>query len=470
MHARQPQARHRRRAAGLTATAVAAIALASCGGGGHAGTVASRGSRATAAATAAVSAAATGRPAAGATGGAPPPTGSGSASADPAGSPAIAAVANPVHPALGRIAASGGPLTLVVDEPTGPFGQQNELIRQGAIAALDILNARGGVAHQAVRLVSEPLDGLSPGAVQQRLHRAGSNAVLVLPCDANSQTSLAVGASAYGTLMLAPCDADASLAQRLRTYWPIGMSGSDEAAGLVHYMSKEGFGRVFVVNATGSNFASTMTGYVLAALRAAGTSIVGSVTVPASLGSADVRRVVGAVHAANPASLFTALPPPQFDQLAAGLWSGGERQVYLFGTSPLDTPLTLASPGSSALNGATFPTYGFARINAEAMAFERDYQQRFGRRPVGAFPGLGFETVGLLEAAIAKARSTQTAALQQALLGGLNDGGVALFPRAYNNPSNHNPATTVSVEKVTAGSFLPLLTTEPNGSPPPPLP
>ena len=109
-------------------------------------------------------------------------------------------------------------------------------------------------------------------------------------------------------------------------------------------------------------------------------------------------------------------------------------------------------------------------MNAEAAAFERDYKQRFGRQPVGAFPGLGFETMGLLEEAIAKAHSTSPAALQQAMIGGLKDNGVALFPRSYLSPTDHNPATTVSVEKVNAGTFLPLLTTEPNGSPPPPLP
>jgi len=468
MNARQPRTRPRGRLARLAIAAGAALALASCGGGGHAGTTTSHDPSAAAAADPADGATGvTGAArvsAVGATGGssASPP-----ATPDAAQSAADVTAADPVHPALSRLSVTGGPLTLVVDQSGGPFAQQNQLIREGVTAALDVLNAHGGVAHHTVRVVTESLDGLSGSALEQRLHAAGSNAVLVLPCDNNSQAPLATAASRYGVVMLAPCDADASLAERLRTYWPVGMSGSDEASGLVHFLVREGFGRVFVVNSTGLQYTSTMTAYMSAALKTAGIPVVGSSTVSSNLSNADVANVLAAVRVIQPASLFTALPPPQVDKLVAGLVKGGEQQVFVFGTSAMDTPATLSSPGNASLQGATFPTYGFARVNGEATAFEQDFKQRFGQQPIGAFPGLGFETVGLLEQAIAKARSTQPAAIQRALLGGINDGGVALFGRSYHNPNNHNPVTTVSIEKVNADAFLPLVTTEPDGSPPP---
>ena len=132
----------------------------------------------------------------------------------------------------------------------------------------------------------------------------------------------------------------------------------------------------------------------------------------------------------------------------------------------MDVPLTLAARDSSALQGATIASYGFLRASAESSQFVSDYKNQFGGAPVGSFPGLGFETVGLLEDAIAKANSTRPSALEQALLGGIDDPGVALFPRTYNSPSDHNPQTTVSLETVAQGGLIPLVTTEPNGTPP----
>jgi ABC-type branched-subunit amino acid transport system substrate-binding protein len=368
-----------------------------------------------------------------------------------------AAAANPVDPTVAKLPVSGGELTLLADSSVSPFDEQNQLIRDGIAAALDVLNSHGGVAHTSVRLVSEALDGLSPAAVEARVRAAGSNVVLVLPCDSNSQASIAQGAATYATLMLAPCDADPSLARRLSTYWPVGMSGSDEASGF------------FVVNATGLRFATTMTRYFESDLRTAGIQVVGSASVPgAAISNAALASVVAAVKASHPATLFTALGPPEADALAAALAKAGEQQVYIFGTSALDTPETLSSVGSSSLQGATFPSYGFERLNSQAAAFAQDFKQRFGQDPVGAFPGLGFETVGLLELAIAKGRSTQPPALNAALLGGVKDAGVALFGRTYTSPSDHNPVTTVSIEKDNAGAFLPLSTTGPDGGQPPP--
>ena len=378
---------------------------------------------------------------------------------------------NPLHPTqIVDLPKSAGGLTLVIDQPGGLFSQQNELVMRGVLAALTALNAQGGVAHTKVRLVTAQLDGLPPAAVQQRLHASGPNAVLILPCDSNSQTALATGAARYGTLVLAPCSANASLAEQLPTYWAIGMDGSDETQGLVSYMRRVGFSPMFVVDASGSDFATSMSAYFRTFMQRAGLSIDGSVTIPSTPSAADIQRVVGAVKAAAPApvGLYAPLAPPYFDELAGALMRAGVRLDGLFGTSALDVPLTLSSRDSAAVSGAYFPTYGFLPVGSEASAFLRAYRSQYGSDPVGAFPDLGFDTIGLLEDAIAKARSARPAALQQALLGGIADGGVALFGRTYDRAGNHNPVTTVSIAKDFTGSLIGVVTIEPDGSPPPP--
>jgi len=462
MNARPVRAWSCRRALQPASVVLAAIALASCGGSGHAGTAVTR--TAAAADTHGVSG--------------DPVVVASSASTSAAIAPARTASTaptpgrvNPLHPTqlvnLPKPAAGG--LTLVLDRPSGLFSQQNELIMRGVLAALSALNSQGGVAHTKVRLVTADLDGLSAAAVQERLRASGPNPVLILPCDSNSQATLATGAARYGTLMLAPCSADASLAQRLPTYWAIGMDGSDESQGLVSYVTRVGFSPVFIVNVSGSSFAASMSAYFQAFMKRAGRSVDGSTTIPSTPSAADIARAVSAVKAARPAAyaLYTPLAPPYVDELAAALERAGER-LDLFGTSAMDVPLTLSSRDSGALQGTTVPTYGFLPDGAQGSAFLRAYREQFGSAPVGAFPDLGFETIGLLEDAIAKARSTRPAALQQALVGGIADSGVALFGRTYDRANDHNPVTTVSLEQINQGGLLPVLTIEPDGSPPPP--
>ena len=448
----------------------AAVALAGCGSSGQSTSTQTR----TAAAAGSARTVAVADPAAVAsTTVSRTASGSASAAVTPAAGASIAPTpgrVNPLHPQqLASLPKTSGGPTLVIDQPGGVYSQQNQLIYQGVLAALTALNSQGGVAHAKVRLVTAHLDGLSASAVQQRLRASGPNPVLILPCDSNSQTALATGAAPSGTLMLAPCSANASLAERLSTYWAIGMDGSDESQGLVSYMARVGFSPVFILNVSGSDFASSMSGYFQGFMKRANLSIDGSTTISSTPSAADIARVVSAVRSAAPAAyaLYTPLQPPYVDQLAAALKAAG-LHLDLFGTSAMDVPLSLSSRDSSALQGTTFPTYGFLPVGAEGSEFLRDYKQQFGSAPVGAFPDLGFETVALLEDAIAKARSTRAAALQQALLGGIADGGAALFARTYDRAGDHNPVTTVSLAQISQGGFLSVLTIQPDGAPPPP--
>ena len=105
------------------------------------------------------------------------------------------------------------------------------------------------------------------------------------------------------------------------------------------------------------------------------------------------------------------------NHLATGLRAQGVYQPIV-GTTALDTRLSLSS-GAEALENTVFPSYGFRREDAPARRFARDYARRFRSAPAGGFPGLGFETIRLLEDAVRKAGSAEPSAIQQALSGGL---------------------------------------------------
>ncbi len=353
-----------------------------------------------------------------------------------------------------------GVMVVAIDRPpSGMFAEQNASIAQGAAIAVDELNAAGGLArHTRIKLVPQDLDDLSPAAVEGRL-RSEAAAALILPCDTDSQLSLAAGAARYGTLMLAPCNPDPAAGRRYTTYWPVGMTPSDEAAGLVSFLRTIGGGNVFLVTAPSSQYAELMTSYFRAAARRRDIPIVGSASVAATTG--DLSSLAHAIEAAEPHAsiIFTALPPPLVNQLAAGLKTQGVTQTVI-GTSAMDTRLALTS-NRGALEGAVFPSYGFPRESAPAHRFATDYKNRFGAEPVGSFPGLGFETIRLLETAVRAAGSAEPSAIQRALSRGLALEGVALAQRSYQPGGDHNPTATVAIEKIFSGHFEQVLATNP---------
>jgi branched-chain amino acid transport system substrate-binding protein len=361
-----------------------------------------------------------------------------------------------------------GVMTVVIDQPPpGLFAEQNGSIAQGAAVAVDELNAAGGLArHIHVKLVSQSLDGLSAAAVQRQLSSEAA-AVLILPCDTDSQLSLAAGASQYGILMLAPCNPDATAGGRYPTYWPVGTAATEEVAGLTSFVHSLGYGRVFVVSAQGSRYVELVTSDFQSAAQTSGLQLVGNASVAMTTG--DFSGVARAIAAASPkpSAIFTALPPPLVNRLAVSLHAQGVYQIVL-GSTAMDTPLTLSGRSKAkALENAIFASYGFPRANAAAGRFATEYRARFGREPVGSFPGLGLETIRLLEDAVRKAGSAEPSAIQGALAGGITLRGVGLADRTYQPGGDHNPIGALGISKVAEGSLVPLAAVAPSSAPMP---
>lgn len=342
------------------------------------------------------------------------------------------------------------------------FAEQNRSIAQGAAVAVDELNARGGLAHRIqIKLMSESLDGLSASAVQKRL-RSDAAAVLILPCDTDSQLNQAAGAAQWGMLMLAPCNPDPTAGKRYPTYWPIGTGANEEALGLASFMRTLGYPSAFVVRTPGSRYAELLTSYFRSAAQARGLQLTVSPSV--AMTARDFSGLARAIETARPkpSTIFTAAPPPFANRLAAGLKAQGIYQPVV-GTAAMDTRLSLSS-GAAALENAVFPSYGFPREDASARRFARDYARRFRGAPIGGFAGLGFETIRLLENAARKARSAEPSAIQQALSSGITLRGVGLADRAYLRGGDHNPIGQVAITKIAFGSLVPLIALTPSGA------
>jgi branched-chain amino acid transport system substrate-binding protein len=374
---------------------------------------------------------------------------------------AVQAGANAVAQALHH-----GQLNVVVDQPPpGTFAEQNRFIAEGAQVAAEELNAAGGLpGHIDVNLVPQSLDGLSASALQERL-RADASGVLILPCDTDSQPSLAAAAARAGTLMLAACNDEPTAAQRYPTYWPVGTAANEEVEELANFMASQGYLKAFVVSAPGTRYVELLTNDFKHAAQKKHIRIVGSASVDMS--TQNFSGLAQTIKGAEPKAtvVFTALPPPLVNRLGTGLQEEGV-DATVFGTSVMDSPFTLAS-GATGLENAVFGSYGFPREGAAAQRFTDDYSRQFGAPPIGSLPGLGYETVRLIAQAARQARSAQPSAIQRALASGFTLRGVALANRRYTPGSDHNPFAEVGVEKIVGRSFEPLVAGTPSGAPGP---
>jgi ABC-type branched-subunit amino acid transport system substrate-binding protein len=219
---------------------------------------------------------------------------------------------------------------------------------------------------------------------------------------------------------------------------------------------------VFVVDSPGSRYVELQTGYFRSAAQAKHIQLVGGASV--AMSTRDFSSLAHTIQAAHPkpSAIFTALPPPFVDELAAGLAAQGVSQTVI-GTAAMDTPLTLSDRRES-LNDAVLSSLGFPRSSTAARRFASDYRRRFHSGPVGSFPELGLETMRLLANAARKAGSADPRAIQRALLGGITLRGVGLADRSYRAGGDHNPVGEVSVAKIASGSFVALFAGIPGGA------
>jgi ABC-type branched-subunit amino acid transport system substrate-binding protein len=351
-----------------------------------------------------------------------------------------------------------GALRVAVLVPTGAFGIQSRLVANGAEIAAAQLNAKGGISRTfVVEIARTPLRAsASPAAVIRRLAASGTHAV-ILPCNNDHQTDLAKAASKLGVMALAPCNTLGS-AEIPPLVWAVGPTPGEQAAQTLFYIRTH-YGTMpagYILNPSRrSAYASTMAAALRAAAAKNGMKIVGQGAV--RLDGRDAARAAAAIQRSGAGTVLTTLGAPQARDVITKLRKAGYTKP-IHATDAMDA--TLARRGfGSALNDVRFVTYGFARPSADR--FLRDYRARFKARPQGSFPGLGFETVRTLEAAVARSRSTVPRKMDEALGRGLSITGIALGDVTYPGGGVRRPVRTVGIAGIVNGQYVPLLASRP---------
>jgi branched-chain amino acid transport system substrate-binding protein len=349
---------------------------------------------------------------------------------------------------------------------SGFLAVHDHLISNGAILAVEQINAKGGVGGK-VRLNLNLKDVKSDTAesvkVANQLVAAKSN-VVMLPCNTDFQVAMTAITQRKSVFSLSPCNADPTLGKRFPVYWPVGMAGNAQGAQLASYAKKLGKRRAYIVDASAQLYVQTMSKYFRKAAPSRKIKIVGStkVDVPGTDYSAAVTRIKNTTP--KPDVIMTGLFNPFLGTLIKNLRAQGVKTVVI-GTDGAESAPILALPAATT-NGTAFTTFGYPSAGSKTAAFYAAYKKRFGARPDGSFAALGYEAVKVLEAAMLKANSTDPAKIEAALAAGMTVNG-ALGPIKYAGKGRHNPSTLVVVDRIKNKRFVLALKSVPKSVPAP---
>jgi ABC-type branched-subunit amino acid transport system substrate-binding protein len=344
-------------------------------------------------------------------------------------------------------------------EPSGPFAAHNREIARGVAIRVDQLDRAGGSSKRVkLRVVQFEDDGRRPRAVVASLVQRGVD-VLILPCNTETQAALANAAGRVGLLALSPCTPDPRAVSAARTSWAVGMTGNAQAAQLAHYAAQNQATEAYIVGEARSAYSRALTRYFRAAAKLNGVRVVGESMLGADGTISGVAKKIRTTRP-EPLVVFTSASYGAVQALAARLRAGGARTA-VYATDRLD----LQRRFPKSLEQSVFTSFGFPR--PESAEFAAQYEKAFKREPVGSFAALGFETIRVLESAIAKAGSVRPAAVTAALRRGLTVPGVGLSDKTYPGRGIRLPVTDVGIVKVLSSRPEPIVSAVPPRIPQP---
>jgi branched-chain amino acid transport system substrate-binding protein len=351
---------------------------------------------------------------------------------------------------------------------TGFLAVHDKLIANGARLAVDQINAKGGIGGKVkIKLIMEDTKSDPAASVSVANDLTAKHvAVMVLPCNTDFQLAMAAVAKRKNQFTLSPCNADPTAPKAFPIYWPVGMAGNAQMAQLANYAKLRHYKKVYVLD---SNFlyVHLMAKYFKKAAPSRGITIVGTDQIPfgAQGFPNDYAAQVGKIKALStqPDAIMTGLFSPFVDTLAKELRAQGLNEPII-GSDGMDTQLDLTA-GGKAIWGSAFSTFGFATPGSKTAKLMALFQKRFGS-PDGTYPGLGYDTIKVLESAVIKAGSTDPKKIQAVLSNGITVQG-ALGPYIYPGHGEHNPKTYVIVDQIKNGKFTLVLKSIPTNVPAP---
>lgn len=286
---------------------------------------------------------------------------------------------------------------------SGPKSDLGVQGRNGALLAVEEINARGGVAGRKLELIAED-DLDTPEGARQADARLISRKVLAIVGHMTSGQTLAAlpDLAASGTILISPTTATPVLSEKTDLFFRVITSNAQWARGLADYCIQAGHGRAYLLGDSDNvGYTDTFLGafearFIEQGGKVAGKTVYSSRQAPPPAEQAAV--LAAAIRAARPQILVACVSARDLAALAQAL-RPASLGIAVSGP-PWPSTSDLIQVGGKDVEGFEFiSNYTEDNANPAFAAFRERFTARFGWKP-GFAAAFAYEAVAVLAEAL----------------------------------------------------------------------
>lgn len=324
--------------------------------------------------------------------------------------------------------------------------------RDGALLAVDDLNAAGGVAGRPLALLIEDDRGTPEGAVaaNRALIAAGVAAIIGHMTSGQTLAGLAVTQPA-GVVMLSPTASTTELSGQNDLFFRVISPAPDLAAALSrHALQSQNLRRLAVIlDLDNAGYSRAFADGFGADLQAAGGRVIQRLEI-SSTARPDFAQLAQELRAAQPDGVLIVMSAVDAALFAQQVRLSGWEVPLL--AAPWAQTEMLVQTGGRAVEGIIFSVpYDTTRQTPAYLDFRRRYSERFGREP-GFAAAMAYESAYVLAAAL-QATEGSAVGLAEALRASLD---VAVLDDVIALDANGDVVRPVALVAVRDGAFVPV--------------
>ncbi len=324
--------------------------------------------------------------------------------------------------------------------------------RDGALLAVDDLNAAGGLDGRPLELLIEDDRGTPEGAVAADRALISANVVAIIGHMTSGQTlaGLAVTEPA-GLVMLSPTASTTELSGQDDLFFRVISPAPDLAAALSrHAFQAQGLRRLAIIlDLDNAGYSRAFADGFTADLQAAGGQVIERLEI-SSAAKPDFAGLAQALRVAGPDAVLIVMSAADAAVLAQQVRLAGWEVPLL--AAPWAQTETILRTGGQAVEGMVFSSpFDTTRQTPDYLDFRRRFTERFGREP-GFAAAMAYESVHVLAAAL---RTTQGSA--EGLAAALKDiPPVSVLDSVIALDANGDVVRPVALVTIQSGAFAPL--------------
>jgi branched-chain amino acid transport system substrate-binding protein len=297
---------------------------------------------------------------------------------------------------------------------TGWDAPYDSPVMDGFMVGLDEINKTGGIAgHIKVKVITADnrSDSAQNAIVTQDLIDQGAHLIFAT-CDSSMVHASAQIIVDAKIPAISTCSSSPTLPITGHGYiFANAVTDNVQGAAQAAYAYKAGYRKAFLLQSHDIEY-TMMPSYFAEAFKKLGGTVVGEGDY--ALGQPDFSAIVTKIKEMSPQPdvIVTSAFEPDFPAFIRQLRGAGVKIPMVVGDG-IDSPTTFAL--GNIVEGVVFTSSGFAEPGSPMAAYQAKYQAKYGKAPESIMDALGYDLAMIVNAAVAKANSTDPQKIRDAL-------------------------------------------------------